>query len=373
MTVVARFGIQGCPMLMGDVLLSIDDPSASPAPIPTVEDLSKVFPAGSASVPWGLRQKIAVLSDTLVLGWSGDMYLAQDIIAEVWQKNAKTPFTKKTLLEHFDALDESIWEEIHLVGFIDDDDAGMTALACDNATTFRTPLFGEVALLGSGTADVQKMLQDIPSLPVSIDGPINPIALSICAGLQVSGGLLNFEIATLDNLNKLYGGGYEIATILNQKFAKLDDVTYLFWGANVDGKGGVRISRLPLNACRYSYHNDILLIRSAKFEDKPNTRAYEQRLFVVPPIYRDPDEEEMDEIIAPSLNARYLSNYFLVPISSKEATICGMVTCKERAEDEKWIKFEETETEVRVGVDPQFIMDVAKEIAKDPYHLMRGA
>lgn len=369
MTVVARFGIQGCPMLMGDLLLSIDDPSASPAPIPTAEDLSKVFPAGSAYVPWGLRQKIAVLSDTLVLGWSGDMFLAHDIIAEVKQKNAETPFTRETLLEHFDAFDESVWEEIGIVGFIEDV-AGMTAFACDNATKFRTPLFGEVALLGSGTADVQKMLENIPSLPVSIDGPINPINMSISAGLQVSGGLLNFEIATLGNLNKLYGGGYEIATILNQKFAKLDDVTYLFWEASVDGKGGVRISRLPLNACRYSYHNDILLIRSAKFEDKPNRLAYEQRLFVVPPIYRKPEEEEMHKIIVPSLNARYLSNYFLIPISPNKAAVFGMVTCKERAEDEKWIKFEETATEVRVGVEMQFLMDVAKEIAKNPHRLI---
>jgi hypothetical protein len=197
--------------------------------------------------------------------------------------------------------------------------------------------------------------------------------MSIGVGLSISGVLLNFEIATLDNLNLLYGAGYEIVTILNQKFAKLDDVTYLFWGAGVDGKGGVRISRLPLNACRYSYHNDILLIRSAKFEDKPNSRAYEQRLFAVPPIYRDPDQKELDEIIPPSLNARYLCNYFFVPVSSKGAAIFAMVTCKERAEDEKWIKFEETETEVRVGVPAQLLMDVAKEIAKDPYHLMRKA
>ena len=42
-----------------------------------------------------------------------------------------------------------------------------------------------------------------------------------------------------------------------------------------------------------------------------------------------------------------------------------MVTYKERAEDEKWIKFEETATEVHTWVETQFIMDVTKEIAKN--------
>ena len=95
-------------------------------------------------------------------------------------------------------------------------------------------------------------------------------------------------MATLQNLNDLYGGGYEIATVLNQKFAKVDDITYLFWQASVDGKGGVRISRLPLKACRYSYHNDILLIRSAKFEDKGDMRAFEQQLLAVSPVNLGP-------------------------------------------------------------------------------------
>lgn len=366
MTVVARFAIKGYPMLMGDLLLSIKDPSASPVPIPTVEDLSKVFPAGSICVPSGLCQKIIVLSDTFALGWAGNLGVARDIITEVWQKNAESHFTRKTLQEHFDALDESVWENFGLVGFLEDD-AGMMSFSCDNTTKFRTPLLGEVALLGSGTAGVRKVLEGIPSLPVGMGRTPNTLELSVSFGLQISGVLLNFEIATLDTLNDLYGGGYEIATILNQKLAKVDDITYLFWQASVDAKGGVRISRLPLKACRYSYHNDILLIRSAKFEDKENIRAFEQRLFVVSPVYRDPDLKELQKITSPSFNARYLCNYFLIPKSQKEAAIFGMVTFKERAEDEKLIKFEETATDVYAWVEKQFIMDVAKEIAKN-YH-----
>ena len=81
------------------------------------------------------------------------------------------------------------------------------------------------------------------------------------------------------------------------------------------------------------------------------------------PSTGDPDPGEMKGITPPSFNARFLCNYFLIPMSPKEAAILGMVTCKERAEDEKVMKFEETATEVHAWVETQFVVDVAKEIA----------
>jgi hypothetical protein len=171
-------------------------------------------------------------------------------------------------------------------------------------------------------------------------------------------------MATLTNLKAFYGGGYEIATVLDQKFAKLNDVTYLFWRADRDSKG-VRIGRLPVRACRYSYHNDMLVIRSAKFEDKGEERAIEQNLFYVSPVYREPHPGELASITPPSLNARFLCNYFLVPVPPNEIAILGMLCSKETADEKKWVTFTETPTEVMAAVEVEFITAVAKEIAKN--------
>jgi hypothetical protein len=42
-----------------------------------------------------------------------------------------------------------------------------------------------------------------------------------------------------------------------------------------------------------------------------------------------------------------------------------MVCYKERVEDDKWIKFTETPTEVTASVEVQFIENVAKEITRN--------
>ena len=67
-------------------------------------------------------------------------------------------------------------------------------------------------------------------------------AIGCC--LQMTGYWLQLEIATLQSLKKLYGGGYEIATFINDKYRKVDKITYMFWHARIDGDG-IRFAFAP--------------------------------------------------------------------------------------------------------------------------------
>jgi len=351
-------------MLMGDLLISGSQKYYSPTVLPTTDDFSRVFPRGSTYIPIGLRQKLVVVTDKLALGWAGNVDIARNIVVELMQESSITSFSRKSLQRFFDRFSEEVWKEIGIVGFIEDD-IGMTAFNCESTTEFSTPILGKVALLGSGTKGIKTFLEGFTQLPSGLDASINVVDQSIGFGLQLSGTLLNYEIATLENLNDLFGAGYEIATVLNQKFGKLDDITYLFWQTHIDEKG-IRISRLPARACRYAYHKDLLIIRSLKFDDKSSKNsAIEQKNFVIPPIYREPKEEEIAAITLPSLNSRYLCNYFLVPTSSNEMAILTMLHSKERADEKKWVTFIETSTEVVVGVEAEFIKLVARKIGEN--------
>jgi hypothetical protein len=210
MTVVARLAINDYPMLIGDLLLSIEDPLASPSPVPTAENLSVMFPAGSACVPCGLRQKVAVVADNLVVGWSGALNTAWDVIAEL--KRKAQLFTYETHTKHFASLSQRVWDEIGLVGVLEESQDrvfhwGRKSREAD------TKLFGRIGLLGSGLNDVEKMLLDIPSLPVGLErtllGPEQ--ALGFC--LHLTGNLIQLELATRKSLAQFYGAGYEIATL----------------------------------------------------------------------------------------------------------------------------------------------------------------
>jgi hypothetical protein len=95
---------------------------------------------------------------------------------------------------------------------------------------------------------------------------MNALPQALGFGLHMSGVMLQMELATLASLQNSYGGGYEIAVSVEGRFRKLDDVTYLFWQATTDGPE-VRVSRLPRQAFRYVYRDDLLVIRSVAFND----------------------------------------------------------------------------------------------------------
>lgn len=93
MTAVARIAIQDCPMLLGDLLLSGPPLPGVTASVPTVDDLSAAFPRGSSIVPRELCQKVAVLSETFVVGWAGGYDTARAVIGELRRIEMAQRFT----------------------------------------------------------------------------------------------------------------------------------------------------------------------------------------------------------------------------------------------------------------------------------------
>lgn len=363
MTVVARLAINDYPMLVGDLLLSIADPLASPSPVPTIENLSAMFPVGSARVPCGLRQKLAVVANNLVVGWSGSLNTARDVIAELKRKSQSQTFTYETLTKHFEGLSQRVWDDIGLVGFLEESqDRVFHWWRGPKSVEVDTKLFGRVGLLGSGLDDVEKMLLDIPSLPVGLDrtllGPEQ--ALGFC--LHMTGNLMQLEIATRKSLAQFYGAGYEIATHIGGKYDKIGDITYMFWRAGIEGEA-VRVAFTPYRAFRYAYANDMLAIRSVSFDDSKKTPVVtDQKLFFAEPVYRDATPGETAAITVPSLNALNLCVYFLVPTDIGIAVLAAYHH-KSYPTDKKWVTFTETPDGVTgIDVEQDFLQEVAKQI-----------
>lgn len=351
-------------MLMADLLVSTEGPIgvASP-PVPMIDDLSHHFPAGSISAPTDLCQKICVLSDTLVLGWAGDYSTARTVIGELRKKNVVTPFSFATLLDHLDALPESIWDRLDLVGFIEDA-SGMRSFTSDKAIQVSNVLLGDIPLIGTGLTQARKILEGVSSLPTSTRSEsLDPVSLSLGLALQLAGALLTQEGASLETLRDSYGGGYEIATVLNKKFAKVDDLAYLFWMVNQDIEGGLRIAQRPFRVCRYSYHDDLLLIRSVKLHQSGDSTAFEQRLFWAPPVYRDVHRTEQQAIVPPSLNARFMCHCFFIPTSVEKGEVLVHASYEGQSTGNKSIVFEERGNEIHNYVGKQFLLEVMGAIA----------
>jgi hypothetical protein len=364
MTVVARLAINDYPMLIGDLLLSKKGPHASSSRVPTAENLSALFPVGCPRVPCGLRQKLAVVADNLVVGWSGTLHAAGDVIAELKRRSQSQPFTYETMTKHFDNLSRSVWDEIGLVGILEESKDrvfqwGRKSREAD------TKLFGRVGLLGTGLDDLGKMLRGVPRLPLGLErtllGPEQ--ALGFC--LQMTGNLMQLEIATRKSLAKFYGGGYEIATAIDDKYQKVGDITYMFWRAGIEGNG-VRIAYAPYKTFRYAYENDVLVIRSVSFDDSREAPAVtDEEIFLVEPVYRDINPGEIAAIKPPTLNSRHLCVYFLLQ-APKGVAVLAAAHRKSYATDKKWVTFAETPAGIRgIEVEQDFLREIAKKIERD--------
>ena len=364
MTAVAQIAIQECPMLVADLLLSGPPLPGVTALLPTSDDLSAAFPPGSLIVPRELCQKIAIVSENLVVGWAGGYDIARTVIGELRRLDAAKRFTNESLQRYFESLDPSVWAEsgepgsIWLCGFIRDPDR---RIAQFGRSYFKldTQLFGNVGLLGSGFDDFEKFLQQTQNLPEADSLTLNPLQKSIAFGLHMGGSFLRIELATLASLQKFYGGGYEIVVSEMGKLKKVDDITYVFWWVKADGPN-LRGSLTPSRAFRYSYKDDLLRIRSVAIDStRPRLIAHEQ-LFRVPPVYRDVTPVEEADMTKPPLNAKWLCNYCLVRFADGRVAILTKIAYQ--PQQQRWVRFEEFGGGVKISVSQEFLEETGREI-----------
>jgi hypothetical protein len=109
----------------------------------------------------------------------------------------------------------------------------------------------------------------------------------------------------------MFGAGYELATVVHGAFKKVEDITYLFWKAWTDGDR-VQI-QIPHRSLKISYLNDILVIRVDTIKGFPDgTKMSTERTicYGVGPIYRNVDPDEFIGHVPPSLNSKFVCNYF---------------------------------------------------------------
>jgi hypothetical protein len=227
----------------------------------------------------------------------------------------------------------------------------------------QTEQFGKVGLLGSGLKDFERFFIKPPKLPDADNISMNALQRSIAFGLAMSGSFLRIELEFPESLQQFYGGGYEIAVSELGKFKKLDDITYLFWRIEVDGKD-LRGNLVPSRAFRYSYNDDLLRIRTVTFARARTGLTTREQLFLVPPVYRDVRTEESADQSRPSLNARWLCNYFLVHDGS------GLILriyakVAYQPQEKRWVRFEDSKDGVTVAVAQNFLEDTGREILRE--------
>jgi hypothetical protein len=284
--------------MMGDLLLSAPFASENFC-IPT-RDGKLVFSPNAKKVPFSLRQKLVVIDDNLVIGWAGDAGPAKDVITGLREKNESDRLTRESFAEYFNLLDDSIKKRntAFLGFFIESNQLFPFHVKCNHLLTEH---IGEIAVIGSGAESVINYVQNVSVLPAPpTDSFVVPAVLTM---MGISGSLLSSEIQSDASLRNLFGGGYEIATIVGDGFRKIEDITYLFWNAEITGSR-VDIS-YPHRSFQISYIDDCLLIRVDSMKKDGGVTIYP-----VAPIYKYLDIDDFVGLVPSSLNSKFICHYF---------------------------------------------------------------
>jgi len=356
MTLIAGFSQGGCPILMGDLLVSSSDSTDREITFPTVGKISNCYLSNGRSRPIGFCQKVNLLSPKLAVVWAGGKKEAKKFMLEVMAGNLHNNPEKDSLRDVFDNIGGNLsvigiyrnGREMSLFGF--------EALPV-------TPLpAGFEWFKGEGTG-YEALLEIAPQLHQSrirVGNP-NKLERGMSTAVNLSGGLLSREIQTVITLRDLYGAGYEIVHPLGSGLVKFCDLTYLFWRAKEKTKGKWHVLPFPFLACNYSYHVDILVIRSARIKPDSSRECYKidsDDLHMIEPVYRPIHKEEFVGYAAASFNTKWICDVFCC--EDYLGKICAFASHSHYVTKPPPVIWrDEFSDNARIDIDVQFVKDAA--------------
>ncbi|WP_157572494.1 hypothetical protein [Nevskia soli] len=364
MTIIAAYTVEGCPILIGDLLISGIERIDRKHSVPMIGGVENIFPAGSGWSIIGLRQKIEILNATTAIAWAGSYIAARIVIKELKLLASENKLSFSKIKDYFSSLDPDIVKQgVSFIGWTLEKDLFKT-FEFNTKNRLSTSLIGTVVATGTGAEAFVKSLSNIPLNSFKATGKINSLATAISTSLFTTGLMLRAEAsaASSSSLLGFFGGGYELATFFDGRFQKIGNVTYVFWEARISNLG-VTISS-PLLALKQEYFNEILLIHSIEFGNHSTQERQITRndYHAVLPVYAAASEIDLQLLKPTSLNSRFTCHYFGISINGNYEILCKL---DHRIDDAtRDILFIEENGQVTVKVAQDFLTHIAEEITK---------
>jgi hypothetical protein len=157
--------------------------------------------------------------------------------------------------------------------------------------TAKSELFEEVYACGSGKEDFLHLSSEEQTFEANSEK--GDIKRAISANIGFIAKLLALERASLHNLKKNWGGGFENICFDGNSFIKIDQIAYISNHAQFDKEGNFDLP-FPQLVQYYEYYNDVLLIISievkswSRKEDNTNfiltSNNFQMNVFPVPSL-----------------------------------------------------------------------------------------
>jgi hypothetical protein len=222
--------------------------------------------------------------------------------------------------------------------------------------------YGLIRYSGSGAKDLLSYLDNFDIAPAS--RKTNPLETAIGTILPIANFMNGMEVVNPINLFQQYGGGYEIASFINKKFKKIDDITYLLWFGkqNKDLSWGLSIPKVVI---KYYYIDDLLIIRRFETSNKKNklSSIMKEEIYAISPIYNQINLTNLKKIELQSFNSRFIcSCIFLEDINGNPQVLSRINYSNQETNPIKFIENDNSKIEMHFKSD--FVTSIFESIPK---------
>ena len=356
MTAIVGMMPGGYPVQIGDLLISSDRMPRRPIAVPTLGNLES-----AAAAPWhatDMRQTTPIIADNIAVSWAGSYIAARHVINELRELSCRSKTGLSHVMEYFANLDPWIRQQpLSILGHVaQEGDGGSFSYNCKQVLS---ETLGDVRVAGSGCRDVLQFMQQLKQ-PIPLP-QLNPLERAIVSALMITGVLTNEELLTQSNLASFYGGGYEVCSLVQRKFTKISDITYLWWTLQTT-KQGYALSQ-PRCALKYQYYGDLLAVYASDFTTEGSTgeriRRDRRRIHVISPVYRKASEAELSEVVKQvNMNSRFLCNLIAYRNQRAEIHLCSLLS--HSVSGVHPVKFQEDAGRLTIAVKQEFLETIVK-------------
>lgn len=363
MTLIATFAVEGFPIAFGDLLLTGMTINENAVAVPALGEVQNFFGEDSGWSVRGLVQKLNLISDHCVVGWTGGLDSSRFAINELRRMSLEGDLTVDAVMEYLGNDPKVRADNDSFVGLIADNNG----LHCFQirADPIMSASLGQVYRVGSGSTLFDEIEGNIIGMETRKTGNANPVASGISMGLMLGGMLLDREFrggVSAETIQHMFGGGYEIAFFVNGKMQKLQDVTYLFWEANLPISGGVQLAA-PHFLVKQQYLNDNLIIRSVKAEaSEKGMEVVDEQWHVISPLYETVKPTE-PEIKAVTLYSPLICHFIMVNKEGQRPSVYTRVQLCSSKEDAVF-NFDEQGDKILFGFNSEAIEQIARALEK---------
>lgn len=328
MTLICSFSYQGCPGDFADLLISSTIKSDLTVNIPASSDINQFIPKDSERYISGLKQKVCIPFDDIVILWSGSLLQAR-LFFDDFIKNCNSGMTSSdSLFKTLNEIEDKDKSDLALIGHIaevDENDESKVKITNFHTDSYSYEFEGFTYAYAAGSGRESSYFLDIMDQIHTNNTMAEGTIIGDTGLVQgllnvITSNMLGSELYIGSNLLEWWGGGYESCIWGGDKFIKNGNIFNLFW--NIEQKeNGKYIIKFNTYFVKQDYWQDLLIIRKIKLEpivnqvgdeNVLNIKVLENYANMILPVYKRPSDYDLSSFTLPDLDHNDLCVFITV-------------------------------------------------------------